>query len=72
LVDTHQLEPLRGACSVPDSALRISTNVLASRLELSTYLKLIARTSPEGVSRQKADHLIESGEALRPVVMALG
>jgi DNA-binding HxlR family transcriptional regulator len=51
---------------------RISTNILASRLELLTCLKLIERTNPEATSRNNAYHLTESGAALRPVLEALG
>jgi DNA-binding HxlR family transcriptional regulator len=51
---------------------RISTNILASRLELLTCLKLIERVSPEAASRNNAYHLTESGAALRPVLEALG
>ena len=51
---------------------RISTNILASRLELLACLKLIERTSPEAASRNNAYRLTESGAALRPVLEALG
>jgi len=50
----------------------ISTNILASRLDLLTCLNLIERTSPEAASRNNAYHLTESGAALRPVLEALG
>jgi len=55
-----------------DSPEGISTNILASRLELLTCLKLIERTSPEASSRNNAYHLTQSGAALRPVLEALG
>ncbi len=55
-----------------DSPEHISTNILASRLELLTCLKLIERTSPLAASRNNAYHLTESGAALRPVLEALG
>jgi len=50
----------------------ISTNILASRLDLLTCLNLIERTCPEAASRNNAYHLTESGAALRPVLEALG
>ena len=50
----------------------ISTNILASRLELLAYLKLIERESPEAASRNNAYRLTESGAALKPVLEALG
>jgi len=55
-----------------ESAERISTNILASKLELLTCLKLIERTNPEAASRNNAYRLTESGAALRPVLEALG
>ena len=55
-----------------DSPEGISTNILASRLELLTCLKLIQRTNPDAASRNNAFHLTESGAALRPVLEALG
>ena len=55
-----------------DSPERISTNILASRLELLTSLALIARTSPQAASRNNAYRLTASGAALRPVLEALG
>jgi DNA-binding HxlR family transcriptional regulator len=55
-----------------ESPERISTNILASRLELLTSLKLIERTNPEGASRNNAYRLTEGGVALRPALEALG
>jgi DNA-binding HxlR family transcriptional regulator len=46
----------------------ISTNILASRLSLLTYLKLIERTNPEGAARNNAYQVTKSGAALRPVL----
>jgi len=54
-----------------ESPERISTNILASRLELLTCLKLIERSSPESASRNNAFRLTEAGAALRPVLEAL-
>jgi DNA-binding HxlR family transcriptional regulator len=51
---------------------RISTNILASRLELLTYLKLIERINPDAASRNNAYHLTERGAALRPILEAMG
>ena len=50
----------------------ISTNILASRLELLACLKLIERTNPDVRARNNAYRLTESGAALRPVLEALG
>jgi DNA-binding HxlR family transcriptional regulator len=50
----------------------ISTNILASRLNLLTSLKLIERTNPQGSARNNAFQLTESGAALRPVLEGLG
>ncbi len=50
----------------------ISTNILASRLELLTCLKLIERVNPDAPSRNNAYHLTESGAALRPILEAMG
>ena len=47
---------------------RISTNILASRLSLLTYLKLIERTNPQGTARNNAFQITESGSALRPIL----
>jgi len=54
-----------------ESPEKISTNILAARLELLTCLKLIERTSPESPSRNNAFRLTEAGAALRPVLEAL-
>ena len=51
---------------------RISTNILADRLNLLTRLKLIERTDPEAAPRNNAFKLTERGAALRPVLMELG
>ena len=50
----------------------ISTNILASRLELLTCLKLIERANPEAGPRNNAFRLTQSGAALRPVLESLG
>jgi len=55
-----------------ESQESISTNILASRLELLTCLKLIERTTPEAASRNNAYRLTDAGAALRPVLEALG
>jgi len=47
---------------------RISTNILASRLNLLTGLKLIERTNPQAAARNNAFQLTQSGTALRPVL----
>jgi DNA-binding HxlR family transcriptional regulator len=49
----------------------ISTNILASRLNLLTHLKLIERTAPQ-VTRNNAYRVTKSGAALRPILQALG
>jgi len=49
----------------------ISTNILASRLNLLTCLKLIERTKPQATARNNAFQLTESGTALRPVLEGL-
>jgi len=54
-----------------ESPERISTNILASRLELLTCLKLIERTRPEAVARNNAYRITEAGAALRPALEAL-
>ena len=46
----------------------ISTNILASRLNLLTSLKLIERTNPQGTARNNAFQVTESGAALRPIL----
>ena len=51
---------------------RISTNILASRLDFLTCLKLIKRVNPKTTFRNNAYQLTESGAALRPVLEALG
>ncbi|MEI7537737.1 MAG: helix-turn-helix domain-containing protein, partial [Comamonadaceae bacterium] len=55
-----------------ESPEHIATNILASRLDLLTCLKLIERTSPEAASRNNPYRLTEGGAALRPVLEALG
>ncbi|MEI6574312.1 MAG: helix-turn-helix domain-containing protein [Alphaproteobacteria bacterium] len=49
----------------------IATNILASRLELLTHLKLIIRTNPNAASRNNTYQLTESGAALRPTLEGL-
>ncbi len=51
---------------------KISTNILASRLDLLTRLKLIERINPKGNARNNAFQLTESGKALRTVLEGLG
>ena len=55
-----------------ESPERISTNILASRLELLACMKLIERVNPDAASRNNAYRLTEGGSALRPVLVALG
>jgi DNA-binding HxlR family transcriptional regulator len=50
----------------------ISTNILASRLELLSCLRLIERANPNASPRNNAFQLTESGAALRPVLEGLG
>ena len=54
-----------------ESKERISTNILASRLDQLACLKLIERTNPQGSPRNNAFRLTESGAALRPIVEGL-
>jgi len=54
-----------------ESKEHISTNILATRLDLLTSLRLIERTNPQASPRNNAFHLTESGAALRPVVEGL-
>ena len=54
------------------STERISTNILAARLEMLTCLKLIERTNPTASARNNAFQLTQSGAALRPVLEGLG
>ena len=55
-----------------ESPEHISTNILASRLDILTCLKLVERVNPEAVSRNNAYRLTEGGAALRPLLEALG
>lgn len=55
-----------------ESPEHISTNILASRLDLLACLKLVERVNPGATSRNNAYRLTESGAALRPVLEALG
>jgi DNA-binding HxlR family transcriptional regulator len=55
-----------------DSPERISTNILAARLDLLTCLKLIERENPDAASRNNAYRLTEAGADLLPVLEALG
>jgi DNA-binding HxlR family transcriptional regulator len=55
-----------------ESPEHISTNILASRLNLLTCLKLMERTNPQAAARNNAFQLTESGTALRPVLEWLG
>jgi len=49
----------------------IATNILASRLNQLTCLKLIERTNPAATARNNAYQLTEKGTALRPVLEGL-
>lgn len=51
---------------------KISTNILADRLNLLVSLKLIERSNPQPSARNNAFKLKESGAALRPVLEGLG
>ena len=55
-----------------ESPERISTNILASRLELLACLKLVERVNPDASSRNNAYRLTEGGSAIRPVLEELG
>jgi len=55
-----------------ESPEHVSTNILADRLRLLTALGIIERTDPDGVARNNAYRLTDSGAALRPVLEALG
>jgi DNA-binding HxlR family transcriptional regulator len=50
----------------------VSTNILADRLRVLTSLGIIERTNPDGAARNNAYRLTASGEALRPVLEAIG
>ena len=49
----------------------IATNILASRLNLLTCLKLIERSNPEAAARNNSYQLTQKGAALRPVLEGL-
>jgi DNA-binding HxlR family transcriptional regulator len=49
----------------------ISTNILASRLSLLTYLRLIERSKPQAAARNNAYQVTEGGAALRPILDGL-
>ena len=51
-----------------ESPERISTNILADRLDLLVSLDLIERVHPERSARNNAFKLTKGGEALRPVL----
>jgi len=55
-----------------ESPERISTNILADRLNLLVKLKMIERENPQQSARNNAYKLTESGAALRPVLEGLG
>jgi len=55
-----------------DSPERISTNILATRLELLISLNLIERTKPQASSRNNAFQVTNRGAQLKPVIQALG
>jgi DNA-binding HxlR family transcriptional regulator len=54
-----------------ESPERISTNILANRLDILVSMKLIERVNPEKSARNNAFKLTESGAALRPVLESL-
>ena len=51
---------------------RISTNILALRLNLLTCLNLVERINPDANARNNAYKLTKGGAALRPVLEGLG
>ena len=50
----------------------ISTNILAARLRLLTFVRLIERADPRAAARNNAYRLTTSGKALGPVLEELG
>lgn len=52
------------------SGEHISTNILATRLNLLVSLKLIERMVPDAKARNNAFRVTESGAALRPILDA--
>ena len=55
-----------------ESPEHISTNILASRLDLLGCMRLIERVNPVAASRNNAYRLTAAGAALRPVIESLG
>jgi DNA-binding HxlR family transcriptional regulator len=55
-----------------ESPEHIATNILASRLKQLSTLGIIERSEPKRSARNNAYRLTPSGEALRPVLEALG
>ena len=55
-----------------ESPEQIATNILASRLDLLSHLKLIERVNPKSISRNNAYRLTKGGEALKPIIKSLG
>ena len=55
-----------------ESPEKISTNILADRLNLLSSLKLIERIEPDAAARNNAFRLTASGAALQPVLEGLG
>jgi DNA-binding HxlR family transcriptional regulator len=55
-----------------ESPEHVSTNILASRLRLLLSLGVIERTEADAPARNNAYRLTSSGQALRPVLEALG
>lgn len=55
-----------------ESPEHVSTNILAARLRLLTAMGIIERANPSAAARNNAYRLTESGQALRPVLEALG
>ncbi|MFZ9630066.1 MAG: winged helix-turn-helix transcriptional regulator [Ilumatobacteraceae bacterium] len=55
-----------------ESPEHVATNILAARLRFLTSIGIIERANPRGAARNNAYRLTASGEALRPVLEALG
>ena len=55
-----------------ESPEQIATNILASRLNLLSHLKLIERVNLKSASRNNAYQLTKGGEALKPIIKSLG
>jgi len=55
-----------------ESPEHVSTNILAARLRFLSSLGIVERTNPSAAARNNAYRLTPKGEALRPVLEALG